>query len=70
VSALRAAERLPVSLVAANDDELLGHVAFSPVTLESAASGLGLGIAAIRWSATYIAHGSNEAQALLLQFPE
>jgi putative acetyltransferase len=45
VNALRAAGRLYLSLVADQDEEIVGHVAFSPVRLEGAAAvtgGVGL----------------------------
>src|SRR4029079_9566868 len=42
VDALRAAGRLAVSLVAIVNDEIDGHIAFSPVTTEDGATGLGL----------------------------
>ena len=42
VDALRAAGRLSVSLVATDSGRIVGHVAFSPVSLAGAASGLGL----------------------------
>ncbi len=42
VEALRAAGRLAVSLVAERDGAVIGHVAFSPVTVDGAADGLGL----------------------------
>jgi putative acetyltransferase len=43
VDALRAAGRLTISLVADADNEVVGHVAFSPVTVEGGQTGLGLG---------------------------
>jgi putative acetyltransferase len=43
VDALRAAGRLCISLVAVVDDQVVGHVAFSPVTTESGETGIGLG---------------------------
>lgn len=44
VAALRAADRLTLSLVAVRAAEVVGHVAFSPVNLSSGASGwFGLG---------------------------
>jgi putative acetyltransferase len=42
VDALRAAGRLVVSHVAVVNEEIVGHIAFSPVTTESGATGLGL----------------------------
>ena len=46
VELLRAAGHLPVSLVAVGDEGLIGHVAFSPVTLERrAVVGRGVGLA-------------------------
>ena len=43
VDALRAAGKLSISLIAEVDGKIVGHVAFSPVTLEDAPDGLGLG---------------------------
>jgi putative acetyltransferase len=44
VDALRAADALTVSLVAVQNDEVVGHVAFSPVTIDSKSAGwFGLG---------------------------
>jgi len=43
VDALRAAGRLTISLVAIADDAVIGHVAFSPVTVAGGQTGLGLG---------------------------
>src|SRR5437868_6638418 len=42
VEALRAAGRLPVSLVAEEDGRVVGHVAFSPVVIAGVGGGLGL----------------------------
>lgn len=42
VNALRAAGRLSVSLVAEDGGQVVGHVAFSPVSVAGAAGGLGL----------------------------
>jgi putative acetyltransferase len=42
IDALRAADRLAVSLVAEDGGRIVGHVAFSPVSLAGAAGGLGL----------------------------
>jgi putative acetyltransferase len=42
VDALRAAGRLSISLVAVAEDRVVGHVAFSPVTTDKGAIGLGL----------------------------
>ncbi|HEX2251632.1 MAG TPA: N-acetyltransferase [Thermoanaerobaculia bacterium] len=49
VDALRAAGRLPVSLVAQREGEIVGHVAFSPVATEwpEAAAGVGLAPVAV-----------------------
>ncbi len=47
VDALRAAGRLAVSLVAETDGRIVGHIAFSPVTVAGAADGLGLGPVAV-----------------------
>jgi len=49
IDALRAANALTISLVAIEDDELVGHVAFSPVTIEGQPDGwYGLGPVAVR----------------------
>lgn len=42
VDLLRDAGRLSVSLIAGIDGEIVGHVAFSPVTVASGAVGIGL----------------------------
>ena len=42
VNALRESRRLTISLVALSTDEVVGHVAFSPVTIVDSAGGLGL----------------------------
>lgn len=42
VDALRLSGRLTVSLVAVEGDEVVGHIAFSPVTVASSSGGLGL----------------------------
>jgi putative acetyltransferase len=47
VDALRAAGHLTVSLVAMQEDEIVGHVAFSPVSLAGAANGVGLAPVAV-----------------------
>jgi putative acetyltransferase len=47
VEALRNAGRLSVSLVAEIDDEIVGHVAFSPVTTASGTVGSGLAPVAV-----------------------
>jgi putative acetyltransferase len=48
VDALRAAGRLSISLVAVEDGAFVGHVAFSPITVDDATLGLGLGPLAVR----------------------
>ena len=49
VDALRAAGALTLSLVARQDGEVIGHAAFSPVTIEGAAGGWqGLGPVCVR----------------------
>lgn len=49
IDALRAAGALTISLVAIEDDELIGHVAFSPVTIDGQSQGwYGLGPVAVR----------------------
>jgi len=50
VNALRRAEALPISLVAVHDGRIVGHIAFSPVTVTSSATTvevLGLGPLAV-----------------------
>jgi putative acetyltransferase len=47
VDALRAAGRLSVSLVADNQNAIVGHVAFSPVSAANGAIGVGLGPIAV-----------------------
>jgi putative acetyltransferase len=47
VDGLRAASRLSVSLVAEAQGAVVGHVAFSPVSLEGATGGMGLGPVAV-----------------------
>lgn len=48
VDALRTAGRLATSLVAVENDEVIGHVAFSPITIDGELSGLGLAPVAVR----------------------
>jgi putative acetyltransferase len=49
IDALRAAHALTISLVAIEDEELVGHVAFSPITINDEPSGwYGLGPVAVR----------------------
>lgn len=52
VDALRASDRLHISLVADEDGHVVGHVAFSPVTVDcnNAAAGAGLGPIAVQWA--------------------
>jgi putative acetyltransferase len=50
VDLLREAGRLTVSLVAEVDGEVVGHVGFSPATVESGATGAGLAPLAVRAS--------------------
>jgi len=47
VDLLRARARVVVSLVALEDDHLVGHVLFSPVTIEGAHDGRALGLAPV-----------------------
>ena len=47
VDALREAGRLPVSLVARESGQVVGHVAFSPVTLAGTTDGIGLAPVAV-----------------------
>lgn len=47
VDALRAAGRLDISLVAEVEGEIVGHVAFSPVSVPGATDGVGLGPVAV-----------------------
>jgi putative acetyltransferase len=44
VNRLRANGRLAVSLVADVDDKVVGHIAFSPVTIDGSAAGPGAGL--------------------------
>jgi putative acetyltransferase len=48
VDALRAAGRLAISLVAVEQDRVMGHVAFSPITVDGVPLGLGLGPVAVQ----------------------
>ena len=48
VDALRAADRLSVSLVAEADGAIVGHVAFSPVTVDTGEVGIGRAPVAVR----------------------
>lgn len=48
VDALRAAGRLSISLVAVEGDGIVGHVGFSPITVEGATRGLGLAPVSVR----------------------
>jgi len=48
VDALRASGRLSISLVAVDHADVIGHVAFSPITLDGAPMGLGLAPVAVR----------------------
>jgi putative acetyltransferase len=48
VDQLRAAGRLSLSLVAEADEGVIGHVAFSPVTIGSISGGLGLAPVGVR----------------------
>ena len=48
VDALRAAGSVAVSLIAEVEGHVAGHIAFSPVTVEGAAGGLGLGPLGVR----------------------
>lgn len=48
VDALRAAGHLSISLVAVDDDGVIGHVGFSPVTVDGVTLGLGLAPVAVR----------------------
>lgn len=47
VDDLRAAAQLTISLVATRDDRIVGHIAFSPVTLAGTVVGLGLAPVAV-----------------------
>jgi putative acetyltransferase len=47
VDELRAAGRLTISLVAIEQNELIGHIAFSPVSLPGSTGGLGLAPVAV-----------------------
>jgi putative acetyltransferase len=48
VDALRAASRLLISLVAVDENEIVGHVGFSPITVEGTTRGLGLAPLSVR----------------------
>lgn len=48
VDALRDANELSISLVATLDDQVVGHIAFSPITVNDAPAGLGLAPVAVR----------------------
>jgi len=48
VDALRAAGQLSISLVAVEYDRVIGHVAFSPITVDGAPLGLGLAPVAVQ----------------------
>lgn len=48
VEALRNSGRLSVSLVAVVNDQVVGHIAFSPVTVEGVGGGAGLAPVAVR----------------------
>jgi putative acetyltransferase len=48
VDALRAAGRLSISLVAIDCDRVIGHIGFSPITVDEAPLGLGLAPVAVR----------------------
>ena len=48
VDDLRASGRLSISLVAVDDGAVIGHVAFSPVTVDGVTLGLGLAPIAVR----------------------
>ncbi len=48
IDALRAAKALTISLVAEKDGEIVGHVAFSPATLDDFTGWYGLGPVAVR----------------------
>ncbi len=49
VDALRSAGRLSISLVAVEGDSVIGHVGFSPVTVDGEPLGLGLAPVAVRF---------------------
>ncbi len=64
VDGLRAAGALVVSLVAVENEEVVGHVAFSPVTIDGAATGwFGLGPVSVRPDR----QGAGIGQALIRQ---
>lgn len=48
VDALRGAGRLAISLVAVEREEIVGHVGFSPITVDGKLAGLGLAPVAVR----------------------
>lgn len=71
VEALRRSGELIVSLVASDDDEIVGHVAFSPVLTSDAREGIGLAPVAVNEShrchgvaARLIGNGLDECRAL------
>lgn len=47
VDALRASDALTISLVATVEDQIIGHIAFSPITINNAPAGLGLAPVAV-----------------------
>jgi putative acetyltransferase len=49
VDALRAAGRLSISLVAIKRDRVIGHIGFSPITVDGRPLGLGLAPVAVRF---------------------
>jgi putative acetyltransferase len=48
IDALRSAGTLSLSLVAVDENEVIGHVGFSPVTIDGVTRGLGLAPVAVR----------------------
>lgn len=60
VSRLRAANRLTLSRVALDDEESVGYIAYSPVTVDEAASqGVGLAPLAVRPSHQHLGFGGD-----------
>jgi predicted N-acetyltransferase YhbS len=72
VDALRAAGALTISLVAVDEGEVVGHVAFSPVTIGSGAAGrwLGLGPVSVRPDRQRLGIGAALIQAGLARLRE
>ena len=59
IAALRAAKALTLSLVAEVDGRVIGHIAFSPVTISDGTRGIGMALGRSR----YCRHTSGRALA-------